>query len=469
MSYFFKSKSAKEYIETLYNFDTLFNKKPRNIVEKIKRFIFLFFINTTEYLINKKLFIENHVEDTLSKETQNTIHILRQEGILGEVWVFKIDNYNLYSVGLTFKTIKMLGAAGGGVSTTKKEALQKALGELIERYDSLFTDNKSPKFLRKRFEEVKERAINPKKFDYFNLYNSQTAILWHEGFNFFTGTKKLLPANLCYMDFSKRRLFQNEPFFYHTSTNGVAIQQTFNRATQGAIYELIERDAFLCHWLLKITPNRINLDTLRKDSQFKFYLDKIERSGGKLYLLDITTDLEIPTIASVLITAEEQLFVSASCGVDIAKLILKNIKDMVAFSFHPAEKNKQKVEKIITLTDIMPYWQNRGDIEKHMQFLLCGEEIHYTHLLHRHNTVPLTMEGLKTKLKEKNIEIYLVNLTSNTSKYFGLHTIRAVSPNLMQIYFGDKYKYTKHPRIESFARIKNLKNYTINQDHPPFT
>jgi len=56
----------------------------------------------------------------------------------------------------------------------------------------------------------------------------------------------------------KEKRDQNEDFL---TTNGLALHDTFEKAKQGAIFELIERDAFFCHWLTGIPMEPINYKT----------------------------------------------------------------------------------------------------------------------------------------------------------------------------------------------------------------
>ena len=78
--------------------------------------------------------------------------------------------------------------------------------------------------------------------------------------------------------------------FGQTTTSGLAAGTTFEDAALRALYELIERDAFMLHWLARM-PGELIRDG-DSDPIVKLALDGVERLGARteLYLLDPGTN-----------------------------------------------------------------------------------------------------------------------------------------------------------------------------------
>jgi oxazoline/thiazoline synthase len=108
------------------------------------------------------------------------------------------------------------------------------------------------------------------------------------------GDDAWLPASLCYMWYP---LNEREGFGI-ANTNGVAAGMTREEAIVGALLELIERDAVAIWWY-----NRLRRPAIPPASfgsgDFSSLCDALAGEGIDVSLLDITTDLRIPTYVAV--------------------------------------------------------------------------------------------------------------------------------------------------------------------------
>ena len=100
---------------------------------------------------------------------------------------------------------------------------------------------------------------------------------------------KYLPTGLLY-------------FFYggfHTDSNGCAAGNTRDEAIVQGFLELIERDAYAIWWYNRVQRAEVDLgrfdDFYVRDLQAQF-----AEAGRKLWVLDITTDLGIPTYVAIM-------------------------------------------------------------------------------------------------------------------------------------------------------------------------
>lgn len=467
MNSFFLSTKAAEYINQRYNFNTLFNKRPNNLIEIIKKNVALILVKSIQLILSKQLFVHAELDDFISKEAHNTINFLAKKNVLGEVDIKKVENFNFYVVNTDFKDVDLDGIVGCGISDHRDEAIKIALGELIERHDVIQVQPRLKKFIRSKFSVISHKAIDPEKFNYFNTYKKNDEILWTEGVNFFSEKKVYLPANICYT-------IEGEPFFYQSTSNGVAIQASFEKAAKTAIFELIERDSFLCHWYLKSSPPQLDLESLKEDALLYSYVKKLKRINAEVNLLDITTDIGIPTTAIVAVFEDMGVFsISHAAGTDLRKVIKKTFEELLQFThnLHMYEKpdKKMRPEDVRLFKDTFDYWAGKDNALQEIGFLLSGPKTSLQQAMDKYRSVKaVSLDAVRKFLADKDIEIYLCNLTSDLSREFGLSTVRAVSPQLIQLYFGCQNRYQRHPGIDRFAKYKGISDYTVNEEPSPF-
>ena len=167
-----------------------------------------------------------------------------------------------------------------------------AIGEGVERYaGSLWNPRKLAKGSVRK---LGDRAFDPKwlvlydREQYarqgfaFQPMESNAPMLWVEGQWLDTGVAVLVPAQATYLGFTG-----DEITFGQTTSNGLAAGNSFEDAALRALYELIERDAFMLHWLARLTGERI--DPHGCDVVSRKALDEVQRLGAQmeLYLLDL--------------------------------------------------------------------------------------------------------------------------------------------------------------------------------------
>jgi ribosomal protein S12 methylthiotransferase accessory factor len=100
------------------------------------------------------------------------------------------------------------------------------------------------------------------------------------------------PALLAHYGYSPRAA----EYFCQVTTNGLAAGIGFREAARRAVFEMVERDAFMLTWLARLKPGRV-LEDDSLDPRVLAMLDGIRRQGAEveLYLLD--AGLELPVVA----------------------------------------------------------------------------------------------------------------------------------------------------------------------------
>ncbi|WLA61606.1 TOMM precursor leader peptide-binding protein [Bradyrhizobium diazoefficiens] len=202
------------------------------------------------------------------------------------------------------------GLSGGsfGKGSTAEQGEASALMESIERYSGIFQGDEI-RTTRRFVDFAPGDALLPNDVQLFSETQFKNRFLQQpddphpvpEPFDPSTRTEwspvsslrdkrfKCLPTGLLY-------------FFYggfHTDSNGCAAGNTRDEAIVQGFLELIERDAYAIWWYNQVQRAAVDLE------QFDdFYVRDLQAqfadAGRKLWVLDVTTDLGIPTYVAIM-------------------------------------------------------------------------------------------------------------------------------------------------------------------------
>src|SRR4030042_4797092 len=146
--------------------------------------------------------------------------------------------------------------SSSGTSFNKKRALVKVLGEAIERYCLNHVDEENliaaststlhtPYLDPFRIPSFSKNQLSKKSFRSF-IFSKITEFRWVEGYSYTKQRRVLIPAQLIYTNYTP--LF-NEPYIRFPISTGAAAHSSFNKALYPGLSEIIERAAFMIHYL----------------------------------------------------------------------------------------------------------------------------------------------------------------------------------------------------------------------------
>jgi bacteriocin biosynthesis cyclodehydratase domain-containing protein len=202
------------------------------------------------------------------------------------------------------------GLSGGsfGKGSTAEQGEASALMEAIERYSGIFQGDEIR--LTRRFTDFPEGdALLPNDVQLFSETQFQTRhtpppddshpvpdpvdpkakIEWSPVWSLRDQRFKYLPTGLLY-------------FFYrdfHTDSNGCAAGNTREEAIVQGFLELVERDAYAIWWYNRSQRAEVDLGEF-DDSYVRDIRTQFADAGRKLWVLDVTSDLGIPTYVAIM-------------------------------------------------------------------------------------------------------------------------------------------------------------------------
>jgi ribosomal protein S12 methylthiotransferase accessory factor len=207
------------------------------------------------------------------------------------------------------------GLSGGsfGKGSTAEQAEASALMEAIERYSGIFQGDEIR--VKRRFADFAAgEAILPNDVLLFSdaqslpveppgddsgetqiapaPFDQSARIEWSPAWSLRDERFKYLPTSILYF-------FYGGPAAFHADSNGCAAGNTLEEAIVQGFLELVERDAYAIWWYNRSQRAEVDLSQFN-DSYVGDLYSQLAESGRKLWVLDVTSDLGVPTYVAIL-------------------------------------------------------------------------------------------------------------------------------------------------------------------------
>lgn len=194
----------------------------------------------------------------------------------------------------------------GGVAVDHSNAVAKAIGEAVERYCSAFFNYADLHV--SSYRELPYPGAHP---DVFALYRPEqlavgdlpwrpftvdTPVSWTTGISLCTGEPMFVPAAMVYVPFHYLVDGRDTPICQPIST-GLAAGCSFADAALSGLCEAIERDAFTITWQAQLSRPRVPVTTMPLACRDR--VTRFTEAGLRVEIMDITTDLGVPTVLTV--------------------------------------------------------------------------------------------------------------------------------------------------------------------------
>lgn len=363
--------------------------------------------------------------------------------------------------------------ASGLSFTSKHLALLKCLGESIERDCLTHYDKKHIYY--SSYEKLNYNAFDP---DLFRVdSNSNSKLLgWISGFNLTLNQKCLIPAQLIYLTYQKRKneAILPQPNMSTGGAGGFTHESTLLRG----IYEVIERDAFMCMYLCKVKAPRIKLNSIHNKLIQKITHD-CKRYKIELYVFDITTDIGIPSFLSIAVD-KTGIGPAVSCGLKSGLRIIDTLVGSIEESFLTRPWIREKIMKrrfiipkinpktITTHLERAFFWFSPKMLKK-LDFLLNQQD---NLILSIDNNFEGTSqeEFLKVKnlLQKKRLTVFYSDITLPVFKDSEYLVYKIVIPALQPFYLNENEKIIRMERLKSLSKYFGQKKFRINTIPHPF-
>lgn len=376
-----------------------------------------------------------------------------------------------------------------GTDRDRRIALSKAVGEIVERVVSGVADMNSNILIASPHELIKKDAhsvLYPPQFHRFlpdqkKMLGSLAAdplhpIAWVGGRNLITHKRTYIPKQLTSWFIGAR---DSSPKFCNPTSSGAAGYFTKEGAVLRGLLEVVQRDAFLVHWLTSTSPQKIFKESLPMEMQKS--LKSLEDRNISTHLLDITA-IPIPTVCIIAIDRQKKIpriVVSASSGVSYYEACIEAIREIKSLSYPMPLPNMSSQEECAVSSDTHTHrlqldWKKRGwywhgeERVRSMMWFLSGKEISYQDLQSRNISSAqedaTKLEACLDVLRALGPSFYPVAYWPKHSVLtrIGFHVVHVFIPKAFPLYLEERFGTFDSERLREFAALHGTQGWKLN-------
>lgn len=386
------------------------------------------------------------------------------------------DEPNLYTYSLVlephfkYKNKEFTHFPIGNITATgqsffdKELALLKGVSECIERTCLyIFPRN----VITGKYKEVGQSVLEP---EIYGIDHAKQSFDWVQGENLTSEKKCLIPAQLIYLGYG----INTETRLTCQNSTGAACANTRDAAILRGIYEVIERDAFMCVYLNRITVPKIEITSITDDDVLSI-LQLLSQYNLTLELFNITNDFNIPTILSVIFDNSffgPNVTVGIKTDRSIKRAIIGSIEEAVVRrvtirGMMQRNELKEKVYKVENIVERASYWFLPGMV-KHLNFLYDSNKIEPFNGDLSNTQTEDDLDEIITKMKRLGFSIYTTCISDGKISSKDCVVYKTIIPGLQPLFQSERERIVNKKRIKDVSLFFKKRTLKINTIPHPF-
>lgn len=328
-----------------------------------------------------------------------------------------------------------------------EKAEVSALLELLER---ITTYNVKKRVVESSLESGGEAFIDPTNMLYYNdelctvnRFEKTKSYKWIECTDYKKERQVYLPLQLFDLEAEPEKRFVLE------TSNGVALGTSHAEAKLYALFELIERDAFLLFWYRQVQLRMINRFSLGKDLQNM--ISNYETPQTTVYLFDLTIEIQIPTILCLITSKDSNLATYISTATHInPDIAIKNALDeaIIGHAIYNTNPNigKKHYNDYTDVKEMFDHINFASSIDTIQNYDFITEQVrcYDVHTLYKNymdeyrefETIDSVLDYVLYKKMRSHETIYFADLSNSFIKEYGLISVKAIIPSMLTMTFG---------------------------------
>lgn len=405
-------------------------------------------------------------------------------------------------VSFSASTMRPFIIRSGGAAVERDKAIAATIGEAAERYCAAHADPDD--FIYASYDELEEEAVDPPDFSLYSArqyqqpgfpfqpFTRESKVTWTWGYSLIKEKPVLIPISQTYLlqeqPVPVRVSRTNEPFAAHdrveqkdtkisdATSTGLACGNTIEEAILSAIGEIIERDALACFWLGKQPARGVVID--EGSAIFETFNEKLALRGLQYYVCDITTDLGLPVIFTLLVGgSNDGIMVNAGSQANLSptRAAMKSVVEAA---------HGRPYVRFILQTDTT--WHYRPDFLNVNSFL--SHAAFYTRSPQHHDALdfiknPISVRNLSDMrdlstgsilgdlnvylkaLSEFGFDVIVKDLTTPDIEDVGLKIVRVLIPGLQLLHGDHRYPFLGCPRLYRMGKSLGFSEHVIGEDN----
>lgn len=357
--------------------------------------------------------------------------------------------------GLARQTDQYVTFSASGAGLTIDHALVRTLGEAVERYSLASFDRKSATLCRRK--ELTGPILDPALIVSFDSdeqsegrfgcvpYSDEYRFQWIRALDLFQKRAAFLPAQFTYVPCP---LAHGEPRLWQANTSGVAAARSFSKALEGAILELIERDAVMLAWFGRAETRRIvGWQAVMPEMQ-----GVVEQTNLKALPFRLKNEFDVPVALVLTVSADERephFTVGSAAGWTwqsaIGSALIEALQNRIWLR-KARYNHMRRPNQVRDPVDHALFYANRSNAGA-FDWLMKQRTVDLAPL--KGSASHRELQILLKKLKESHYSVWLVDVSSQFARAVGYHVIRAFVPGLIPVQFGHNVVAFGMPRLRS--------------------
>jgi ribosomal protein S12 methylthiotransferase accessory factor len=365
------------------------------------------------------------------------------------VWRAKLANHGF----VTEPDDSHLYCSGKGFDS--RAAQLSCLGEAAERYSAgrwswdELTVSSRPNLTGRSIDPRELVLYRPDQYAAlpYAPYADETQLTWIEGLSLVHGEPVWVPAIAALMDFTIR---DEAEFLFPITSNGLAAGPTLRDAVLSAVYEVLERDAFLISWL-NCLPARVLDASTHPDPEVRELAEAYRRRGVRLALFLLSTDHPVSVVMGV--AFQERGFGGPAATVGLgahmepataarnAALEVGQVRP--AFRERVRSRDKARVAELVADPGRVATMEDHSLLYADPSLLgafdfLAGDDASWVDVAEPKLSNDAALDLVIDHFAAVNQDVVYVNLTSRDVEPLGFSTARAILPSFQPIWFGHR-------------------------------
>jgi ribosomal protein S12 methylthiotransferase accessory factor len=346
-------------------------------------------------------------------------------------------------------------SAAGGASADRGSAMAKAVGEAVERYCAALYDVEELPL--SSVESAPFLCVPPSDFALYSQeqyqqpgfpwvpFDPTTPVRWVAALDPLTDETIHVPAAMVFVPYFFYQGSGEAPIVQPIST-GLACHCSPSEAALSAACEAIERDAFMITWQARLAMPQVRIETL-SDANYDI-VERFERTGAAVTLLNITLDAGIPTILAVLRSislAAPALAFAAASAMDPEEAVRKSLEEL-AHTRRYSQQIKVRLPRLVpdpTYSNVVDqishlnFWADHANASL-ANFIFSSEErADFDQIENLATGDPKRdLQILCERVRAVGHRILLADLTTPDVRDLGLTVARAVIPGFHPLFIG---------------------------------
>ncbi len=356
-----------------------------------------------------------------------------------------------------------------GSGDSEEAARTVALMEAIERYCGLFPPQ--PDVICS-FAHLNGTALMPTALPLFSTaqyarpgfpyrpFESDMTLGWTWGWNVSRGERILVPSAAVW--------YGAEDLLVGETSNGMAAHSSRGQALHNGVLELIERDAFMIHWLHRISPPLFDRGQLRGEAAAM--VERIEEQGYTVVLADITTDLNVPVVLALGVhelRKRPALLVGAGASLDGARALRHAVRELYAAATGIMEnwelRQPLHPDEVVDLKDHSRAYEH-PDWLPNASFLWAGSLTKEPPDAPSAESSPRGLRPLVEQLGRKGHDVIGVDISTPEVARCGVRVVRAIVPGLQPLAFGTRVRLGGRRLYEAPLRMDETRPVLTEAD-----